>query len=103
MFDRHQAEITIMQFRGHSLPVYQSMSVSWDFLPCPILSAKHAYAISSYNCHWNMSLPSGASPWNDMFGQVEGQNTTNTHSICINISYIKYYNYYRNGSWMPAP
>ena len=46
MFDRHQAEITVIQFRGHSLPVYQSMSVSWDFLPCPILSAKHAHAIS---------------------------------------------------------
>ena len=46
MFDRHQAEITVMQFRGHSLPVYQSMSVSWDFLPCPISSAKQAHAIS---------------------------------------------------------
>ena len=31
MFDRHQAEITLMQFRGHSLPVHQSMSVSWAF------------------------------------------------------------------------
>ena len=39
MFDRHQAEITVMQFTGHSLPVHQSMSVSWDFLPCPISSA----------------------------------------------------------------
>ena len=46
MFDRHQAEITVMQFRGHSFPVYQSMSVSWDFLPCPISSAKHAHTIS---------------------------------------------------------
>ena len=46
MFDRHQAEITVMQFRGHSLPVHQSMSVSWDFLPCPISSAKSAHAIS---------------------------------------------------------
>ena len=71
MFDRHLAEITVMQFRGHSLPVYQSMSVPWDFLPCPISSAKHAYAISSHNCHWNVSLPSGASPWNG-----KGQNTT---------------------------
>ena len=76
MFDRHQAEITVMQFRGHSLPVYQSMSVPWDFLPCPISSAKHAYAISSHNCHWNVSLPSGASLWNGKFGRVEGQNTT---------------------------
>ena len=38
MFNRHQAEITVMQFRGHSLPVHQSMSVPWA-LPCPISSA----------------------------------------------------------------
>ena len=31
MFDHHQAEITVMQFRGHSLPVHQSVSVPWDF------------------------------------------------------------------------
>ena len=29
MFNRHQAEITVMQFTGHSLPVHQSMSVPW--------------------------------------------------------------------------
>ena len=39
MFNRHQAEITVMQFRGHSLLVHQSMRVSWDFLACPILLA----------------------------------------------------------------
>ena len=39
IFNRHQAEITVMQFRGHSLPVRQSMRVSWDFLACPILLA----------------------------------------------------------------
>ena len=32
MFDRHQAEITVMQFTGHSLPVHQSMRVQWEFL-----------------------------------------------------------------------
>ena len=31
MFDRHQAEITVMQFTGHSLLVCQSMSVPWEF------------------------------------------------------------------------
>ena len=31
MFDRYQAEITVMQFTGHSLPVRQSMSVPWEF------------------------------------------------------------------------
>ena len=30
MFDRHQAEITVMQFTGYSLPVHQSMSVPWE-------------------------------------------------------------------------
>ena len=31
MFNRHQAEITVMQFTGQSLPVHQSMSVPWEF------------------------------------------------------------------------
>ena len=31
MMDHHQAEITVMQFTGHSLPVHQSMSVPWEF------------------------------------------------------------------------
>ena len=39
MFNCYQAEIAVMQFRGHSLPVRQSMRVSWDFLACPILLA----------------------------------------------------------------
>ena len=39
MLNRHQAEIAAMQFRGHSLPVRQSMRVLWDFLACPILLA----------------------------------------------------------------
>ena len=39
MFNLHQAEITVMQFTGHSLPVRQSMRVSWDFLARPISSA----------------------------------------------------------------
>ena len=32
MFDHHQAEITVIQFTGHSLLVNQSMSVPWEFL-----------------------------------------------------------------------
>ena len=39
MFDRHQAEITVMQFTGHSLPVHLSKSVPWEFfLPRAISS-----------------------------------------------------------------
>ena len=33
MFDRHRAEITVMQFTGHSLPVHQFVTVPWDFNP----------------------------------------------------------------------
>ena len=60
MFDRHQSEITVMQFTGHSLPGHHS---EVGPSPCPILSAELTCAISSHNCHWNVSLPSGASLW----------------------------------------
>ena len=58
MCDRHRVEITVMQFTGHSLPVHHS-EVGPSL--CPILSAELTCAISSHNCHWNVSLPSGAS------------------------------------------
>ena len=35
MFDRHRAEITVMQFTDHSLPVHQSVTLPWDFNPVP--------------------------------------------------------------------
>ena len=35
MFDRHRAEIIVMQFTGHSLPVHQFVTVPWDFNPVP--------------------------------------------------------------------
>ena len=35
MIARHSAEITVMQFTGHSLPVRQSMSVPWEFFSSP--------------------------------------------------------------------
>ena len=56
MFDRHQAEITVMQFTGHSLPVHQSMSVPWDFYlvtfrqPSPPTRFLHITAIGM--CHF---------------------------------------------------
>ena len=52
MFDRHQADITVMQFTGHSLPVHQSMSVPWEFFYLvPFHQPISAHAISSHNCH----------------------------------------------------
>ena len=37
--------------------------------------------------HWDVSLPSGASLWNGIFGRVEGQNTTIDH-VWINTWYL---------------
>ena len=34
-YDCHRAEITVMQFTGHSLLVHQSVTVPWDFNPVP--------------------------------------------------------------------
>ena len=65
-----------MQFRGHSLPVRQSMRVSWDFLARPISSANFGprdflsklplECVTSFRC---ITL-------NGILGRVEGQNTT---------------------------
>ena len=38
MFDCHQAEITVMRFTSHSLPVHQSMTVPWGFTSSHIVS-----------------------------------------------------------------
>ena len=52
IFDRHQAEITVMQFTGHPLPVHQFMSVPWEFFYLvPFRQLISAHAISSDNCH----------------------------------------------------
>ena len=69
MFNRHQAEITVMQFRGHSLPVCQSMIVSWDiftsshfisqFLPkhFPLITAIRMYHfLPVHHLEWHFWL-----------------------------------------------
>ena len=65
MFDCHRAEITVMQFTGHSLPVHQSMTVPRDF------TLSHTVSQARLG-QWNMQLPH---LWNDMFDRVEGQYT----------------------------
>ena len=66
IFDCHRAEITVMQFTGHSLPVHQSMTVPRDFTLSHIVSQSRLR-------QWNMQLPR---LWNGMFGRVEGQYPT---------------------------
>ena len=76
MFNRHQAEITVMQFTGHSLPVHQSMSVPLEFF-----SSSHFISqfpptrfppITAIRmCHF---LPVHQLEWH--FARAEGQNIT---------------------------
>ena len=47
--------------------------------------------------HWNVSLPSGASLWNGMFGRIEGQNTTPGWSSSIITRYCSC------GWWFEVP
>ena len=66
MFDCHRAEITVMQFTGHSLLVHQSVTVPQYFSLSPIISQARPR-------QWNMQL---LRLWNGMFGGVGGQYTT---------------------------
>ena len=84
MFNRHQAEITVMQFRGHSLPVHQSMSVPWEFFSSSHFISQfrptrfpHITAIGM--CHF---LPVHQLEWH--FARAQGQNITNRFSLKMN-------------------
>ena len=85
--DCHRAEIAVMQFSGYSLPVHHS---EVGPSPCPILSAELTCVISSHNCHWNVSLPSGASVW---MAFLAGSKVTIQHgfnrSVCKLFVFIK--------------
>ena len=82
MFNRHQAEITVMQFRGHSLPVHQSMSVPWEFFSSshfisqfpptrfPLITAIRMCHLLPVH-HLGMAFLAGS----------KGQNTTNGPSV----------------------
>ena len=76
MFNRHQTEITIMQFRGHSLPVHHCSGTVGPS-PCPILSAlirpRDLFRLLAIGmCHFLPVHHLGIA----FLGRVEGQNTT---------------------------
>ena len=66
MFDRHRAEITVMQFTGRSLPVHQFVTSRG------ILTLSHVVS-QAHPCQQNMHF---CRLWNGMFGRVGGQYTT---------------------------
>ena len=56
MFYRHQAEITVMQFTGHSLPVQHSLVAQWDLHLVPYYQPSSPAWFLSINGHWDVSL-----------------------------------------------
>ena len=84
MFDRHRAEITVMQFTGNSLPVHQFVTVPWDFNPVPY-------------CQPSSPMPMEYALlrlWNGMFGRVEGQYTSK--GMLLNSRALKSLNIWEN-------
>ena len=73
MFNHHQATITVMQFRGHSLQVHHSVVYHGNF-------SCSSHFISQFPPTRfpliTVSLPSGASPWMALLAGSKGQNTT---------------------------
>ena len=57
MCDRHRAEITVMQFRGHSLPVHHFVAARWDLHLVPYCQPSSPERFLSITGHWDVSLP----------------------------------------------
>ena len=57
MCDRHRAEITVMQFTGHSLPVHHSVAARWDLHLVPYYQPSSPARFLSITGHWDVSLP----------------------------------------------
>ena len=60
--------------------VYESI-MGFFFYPVPFHQPISAHAISSHNCHQNVSLPSGASPWMAFLARSKGQNVTKSQKL----------------------
>ena len=56
-FDHHRAEITVMQFTGHPLPVHQFVTVPWDFNPVPYCQPSSPTQSLPITGQRNMQLP----------------------------------------------
>ena len=89
MFDRHQAEITVMQFTGHSLPVHPSVAAQWNLHLVPYYQPSSPVRFLSINGHWDVSLPLSLE-WHVC--RAEGQNTTLTSHYFLLLLAVLFYN-----------
>ena len=115
MFNRHQAEITVMQFRGYSLSVHHCLWHNGTFTLSHIISLNLPTRSLSITGHWNVSLPSGVSPWNRIFGpgRRSKYNMSLRVSLYFNLSQfnlplhnsfsIAYFHYFSFSPSFPLP
>ena len=57
MCDRHRAEITVMQFTGHSLPVHHFVTARWDLHLVPYCQPSSPTRSLPITGHRDVSLP----------------------------------------------
>ena len=84
MFNRHQAEITVVQFRGHSLPVHQSMSVPWEFFSSSHFISQFPPTRFPLITAIGMCHLLGALPRNGIFDRVKSSKYNKMISIQLN-------------------
>ena len=79
MFDRHQAEITVMQFTGHSLPVHHS-EVGPSLVPYyqPNSPARFLLITAIGMCHF---LPVHHFEWHFWLGRMSKYNTNGKEEV----------------------
>ena len=77
-FDHHRAEITVMQFTGHPLPVHQFVTVQWDFNPAPYCQPSSPTQSLRITGQRNMQLPPSLE-WHVFPGR---RSIYNTYTLC---------------------
>ena len=75
MFDRHRAEITVMQFTGHSLPAHHFVTAPWHFYLVP-------YCQPSYILHSSPSYFTKCSLVNILSEYLSSLPTPHKRSNC---------------------
>ena len=92
LWNRHQAEITVKQFTVHSLPVHQSMSVTWEFFSsshfiCQFPPTRFPLITATRMCHF---LPVHHLEWHFWPGRRSKYNNKSWNDRIVNCKMEEY-------------
>ena len=94
MFDCHRAEITVMQFTGHSLPVHHFVAEGWDFYLVPYCQPSSPTRSLPITGHRNMHF---RRLWNGMFDRHRAEITVmqfTGHSLLVHHFVTAWWDFY---------